>query len=323
MSKKILKLNVQGSDITIITDTENDENDYICLTDIANKFGNTKLIDNWLQNKNTIEFLGFWEVLHNQNFNSLELQEIKKEAGLNRFIMSVKKWVKKTNAIGISAKTGKYNSGTYAHKDIAMQFCSWISPEFQLYIIKEFQRLKKEEARRSDQINEWDNHRWLSKVNFRVFTDAVKDNLIPLSNISLDKEWTIYASESDMYNKIMFNMTNKEFRDKYPNAIGNIREEIATTKQLQILANLEVYNATMIRDGLSQKQRFAKLVVEKEAQEKSIPENNFNKNSTFADLLKQQTAEDIILKENPELKTKTNPNFEKDLENIVKTKPKK
>lgn len=329
MSDNILKLNIDGSEIRVISDYNNEDNDYICLTDIANKFGSQEYIKNWLQNKSTIEFLGAWEKLNNNNFNLVEFYQIKNEAGSSKFLMSVKKWINITNAIGINAKTGKYNSGTYAHKDIAMSFCAWISPEFQLYIIKEFQRLKKEESERKNALVDWNNHRWLSKVNFKIHTDAIQNHIIPISRIPIGKEGIIYASETEMLNKVIFGMTSQEFKQKYPEYINsNMREEIATTKQLQILANLESYNATMIRDGLTQKQRFDKLTIETEEQKKSIKDNNFTKNLSNNKSLFDKQQENLksdkfiqnIQKDNLEFKDN---DFESEIEKIALAKNKK
>lgn len=329
MGNKVLVLNIQGSDIKVISDGENSNNDYLCLTDIAHKFGSLEHIKNWLQNKNTIDFLGIWEQLNNPSFNLVEFHQIKNEAGLNRFIMSVKKWSDKTNAIGLSAKTGKYNSGTYAHKDIAMEFCSWLSPEFKLYIIKEFQRLKEDEAKRNNEIAEWDGFRWLTKVNYRIHTDAIQQNILPLMNITQKEKYIIYASEADLLNIAVFGMKAGEFAKKHSEKAKNGKNirDYATTEELIILNNLESSNAKMIRDGLEKETRFNKLVIQKEEEMKSllktrIPSRQslFNQNEPI-NQIKQGEIRAIIhnmQKENPQLTTEQNKDFEKAIDIIIK-----
>jgi hypothetical protein len=253
MPDKKQTIEVKG---TVITVLQVNEADYISLTDMVRNFENgLSLIEKWLRNKNTIEFLGIWEKINNPNFISPDFEGIMLEAGLNRFTLSVKKWNEKVNGIGLLAKTGRFGSGTYAHKDIAFEFGSWLSPEFKLYLIKEFQRLKDEESnsRRLD----WDFQRTLSKVNYKIHTDAIKDNLIP---IALTKEQiaTVYASEADILNVALFGITAKQWRDKNLKSKGNIRDE-ATLEQLVVLSNLESINALLIRQGLSQQERLRKL----------------------------------------------------------------
>ena len=244
------KINVEGSEISIIAI---DDKDYISLTDMVRNIENgLALIEKWLRNKNTIEFLGIWEEMYNPDFNSLEFEGIKNEAGLNRFVLSVKQWVEKTNSIGVVAKAGRYG-GTYAHKDIAFEFASWISPYFKLYLIKEFERLKEEEQKKLG----WDIKRNLAKINYRIHTDAIKNNLIP-EKLPKEKINFIYANEADILNMALFGMTAKEWRDENPNLKGNIRD-YADISQLVCLSNLENLNAVFINEGMKQSDRLEKL----------------------------------------------------------------
>ena len=244
------KINVEGSEISIIAI---DDKDYISLTDMVRNIENgLALIEKWLRNKNTIEFLGIWEEMYNPDFNSLEFEGIKNEAGLNRFVLSVKQWVEKTNSIGIVAKAGRYGR-TYAHKDIAFEFASWISPYFKLYLIKEFERLKEEEQKKLG----WDIKRNLAKINYRIHTDTIKDNLIP-EKLPKEKINFIYANEADILNMALFGMTAKEWRDENPNLKGNIRD-YADISQLVCLSNLENLNAVFINEGMKQSDRLEKL----------------------------------------------------------------
>ena len=229
--------------------------DFISLTDIAKyktKENPGYVIQNWMRNRNTIEFLGVWENLYNPLFKPTEFEGFKKEAGLNAFTMSPQKWVNATGAIGIISKSGRYG-GTYAHKDIAFKFASWISVEFELYIVKEFQRLKAEEEK---QIG-WTAKRELSKINYHIHTDAIKENLIP-TEVSPQAASVIYANEADVLNVAMFGMTAKEWRDTNPDLKGNIRD-YATINELIWLSNMESLNAVLINDGLSQRERLIKL----------------------------------------------------------------
>ena len=238
------KMNVLGTEISYY---QHKEDDYISLTDMVKNIENgLSLIEKWLRNKNTIEFLGIWEEIYNPDFNSPEFEGIKNQAGLNRFVLSVKQWVEKTNSRGIIAKAGRYG-GTYAHKDIAFEFASWISPQFKLYLIKEFQRLKDEERKQLG----WDIRRNLAKINYRIHTDAIKENLIPpeLTKTQINK---IYASEADILNMALFGTTAADWRDKNPDKKGNIRD-YADISQLVCLSNLENLNALFINEGLSQK----------------------------------------------------------------------
>ena len=210
------------------------------------------LIEKWLRNKNTIEFIGIWEQIYNEHFNSPEFEGIKNEAGLNRFVLSVKQWVEKTGSIGIVAKAGRYG-GTYAHRDIAFEFASWISPKFKLYLIKEFQRLKDQELKQLG----WDIRRNLTKINYRIHTDAIKQHLIPpeLTNAQIN---LVYATEADILNMALFGKTAKEWRDENPDDKGNILD-FANVSQLVCLANLENLNAHFIQEGLTQSERLHKL----------------------------------------------------------------
>ena len=244
------KINVEGSEISIIAI---DDKDYISLTDMVRNIENgLALIEKWLRNKNTIEFLGIWEEMYNPDFNSLEFEGIKNEAGLNRFVLSVKQWVEKTNSIGIVAKAGRYG-GTYAHKDIAFEFASWVSPYFKLYLIKEFERLKEEEQKKLG----WDIKRNLAKINYKIHTDAIKNNLIP-EKLPKEKINFIYANEADILNMALFGMTAKEWREENPNLKGNIRD-YADISQLVCLSNLENLNAVFINKGMKQSDRLGKL----------------------------------------------------------------
>jgi hypothetical protein len=250
------QIEVKGITISV---AEKNNNDFISLTDIANGFeGGNSLIEKWLRNKNTIEFLAVWEQINNENFNSTEFEGIKNEAGTNRFIMSAKQWIQRTNAIGILASAGRYG-GTYAHKDIAIEFCAWLSPEFKLLLIKEFQRLKEQET--SLQNEEWDLKRLLTKVNYRIQTDAIKEILIPSLNLTEEQKKSIYASEADLLNIVLFGMTAKEWKQKNPQAVLeglNIRD-VANLHQLTVLSNLESYNAILITQDKSKEERLIEL----------------------------------------------------------------
>jgi len=246
------KINVLNKEITIYK--QNDD-DYICITDIA-KYKNIDrtddLIRNWLRNRNTIEFLGIWEQLYNPDFKPVEFDGFKKQAGLNSFTLSPKQWIEKTGAIGLVSKAGRYG-GTYAHKDIAFEFASWISVEFKLYLIKEFQRLKDKEYKQLG----WDIRRNLAKINYRIHTDAIKENLIP-AELSKQQINNIYASEADVLNVVLFGKTAKEWRGEHIEDKGNIRDH-ADISQLVCLSNLENLNAHFINDGMAQSERLVKL----------------------------------------------------------------
>ena len=259
---KSKKIEVRGFEITIISA---EGNDYISLTDMLKAKDGDFFISDWLRNRNTVEFLGIWEGINNPNFNYGEFATIKSQAGLNNYKISVKEWVEKTKAIGLKATAGRYG-GTYAHKDIAFEFGIWISPEFKLYLIKEFQRLKVEENERL--LLGWDTKRMLTKINYRIHTDAIKEHMIP-NRISKVQENNIYANEADVLNTALFGMTAKDWRDKNPKLTGNIRD-YADVTQLVCLANLENLNAEFIRAGLSQKERLIRLNESAIAQMRSL-----------------------------------------------------
>ena len=245
---------VEGVEITVTTINNND---YISITDMIKAKDGEFFISDWLRNRNTLQYLGAWEGMYNPNFNYGEFAIIKDKSVINNFKISVKEWVAKTNAIGLTAKAGRYG-GTYAHKDIAFHFCMWISPEFQLYVIKEYQRLKDIE---NNQYNlEWNVKRVLSKANYQLQTDAIKNYIIPSKSDNLKDEW-IYADEADMLNLIMFNCTAKKWRELNPeraSAGENIRD-MASINELNIISNLESLNATLIKKGMAKKERFTML----------------------------------------------------------------
>ena len=229
---------------------------------------NNFFISNWLRNRNTVEYLGIWESVYNPNFNYVEFDIIKSQAGLNSYRISVKEWVEKTNAIGLKSTTGRYG-GTYAHPDIAFEFGMWISPKFKIYLIKEFQRLKNEENNR--QKLEWNLQRTLAKVNYHIHTGAIKENLIP-KEITKQQAGFVYANEADLLNVALFGITAKEWRDNNPDQKGNIRD-YATLEQLVVLSNMESINALLIQQGLSQSKRLIQLNKVAITQMKSLIEN--------------------------------------------------
>jgi hypothetical protein len=244
------KLNVKGTEITIITKSEID---YMSLTDMTSAFNEgSGIIGKWITNKNTLEYLGIWEKLNNSDFNYTEFGVIENESGKNRFIMSVGQWIERTNANGLIVKAGRYG-GTYAHKDIAFQFAMWLSPEFQIYLIKEFQRLKEDEQK---QIG-WSAKRELAKLNYHIHTDAIKQNLIP-AELSVQHTSIIYASEADVLNMALFGMTAKQWRDKNPELKGNMRD-YAGINELICLSNMENINAVFINENMPQNERLIKL----------------------------------------------------------------
>lgn len=249
-SKKII---VQGSQIKILLC--DGDNDFISLTDMAKKFGDDVLIYQWMRNRNTVEFLGIWEQIHNPSFKGLEFETFKKQAGMNNFSLTPKKWIGATGSIGLVSKAGRYGGGTYAHKDIAFEFGSWLSAEFKLYLIKEFQRLKKNENK--NLTLSWDVKRILAKINYKIHTEAVKSCLIP-PQITKQSSKVIYASEADVLNMALFGLTAKEWREKNLDKEGNVRD-YATVEQLVVLSNLESFNAEFIRQGLSQQERLIRL----------------------------------------------------------------
>lgn len=247
------KITVQTTDVTIL---KINDTDYISLTDIA-KYKTTDantVIANWLRNRMTIEYLGLWEILYNPHFKPLEFEGFRKQAGANAFTMSPRKWIDATNAIGIVSKSGRYG-GTYAHSDIAMSFATWISPEFQLYIMKDYRRLKTDENSRLS-LN-WNLNREISKPNYRIHTNAIKQNLLPPELTPTQISFT-YANEADMLNVVLFGQTAKQWKNEHPSVNGNMRDE-ATLNQLLVLANLESYNAILINQGKTQKERMELL----------------------------------------------------------------
>ena len=253
---KIIKDTIHANGIDIGIYTQDFENEFISLTDIARYKSDdpTAVIQNWMRNRDVIEFLGLWERLHNPDFNPLEFEGFRKRAGANAFTMSPKKWIEATNAIGIVSKAGRYG-GTYAHSDIAMSFATWISPEFQLYIMKDYRRLKTDENSRLS-LN-WNLNREISKLNYRIHTDAIKDNLVPPELTPAQIVYT-YANEADMLNVVLFGKTAKQWKDENLAVKGNMRD-VATLNQLLVLANLESYNAVLINQGKNQKERMELL----------------------------------------------------------------
>ena len=243
------KVTVKDTEITVV---KIKDEDYLCLTDMLKAKDGDFFITDWLRNRNTLEYIGIWEKVYNLNFNYGEFAIIKSQAGLNSFKISVKEFVEKTNAISIQAKAGRYG-GTYAHKDIAFEFAMWISPEFKIYIVKEFQRLKEEEQK----LLGWSAKRELAKINYRIHTDAIKQNLIP-PELSPAQKSFVYADEADMLNVAMFGMTAKQWREANQELKGNIRD-YATINQLICLSNMENLNAVFINDGLPQTERLEKL----------------------------------------------------------------
>lgn len=253
---KIVKdtIHAQGIDIGIYT--ADFENEFISLTDIARYKSDdpTAVIQNWMRNRDVLDFLGLWETLHNSNFKPLEFEGFRSQAGANAFTMSPKKWIDATGAIGIVSKAGRYG-GTFAHSDIAFEFASWISPEFKLYIIKDYKRLKTEETSRLSL--GWNLNREISKLNYKIHTDAIKANLLPPQLTPAQIAFT-YADEADLLNVVLFGMTAKQWRDANPDKKGNMRD-YATINQLLVLANLESYNAILIQQGRAQKERMELL----------------------------------------------------------------
>lgn len=250
--KKTIK--VKGREISVY---RKKQDDYISLTDIARHRDAERtdyIIQNWLRNRNTIEFLGIWEQLNNPDFKPIEFDGFRKQAGLNSFVLTAKRWIEQTGAIGLVSKAGRYG-GTYAHKDIAFEFAAWISVEFKLYLIKEFQRLKEEESRALSL--EWNLQRTLAKVNYRIHTDAVKEKLIP-PRIDKARMTAIYANEADLLNVALFGVTAREWREANLDKEGNIRDH-ATLEQLVVLSNLESINSVLIHQGHAQQDRLSQL----------------------------------------------------------------
>ena len=263
---------VQGTEISLY---KHNNEDYICISDIVKGTEGDDHIRNWMRNKNTIEFLGLWEQLNNPNFKGVEFDTFLKEAGLNRFNMTPRKWIETTNAIGIISKSGR-GGGTYAHKDIAFEFATWISPVLKLYIIKEYQRLK--EIENNQYGLEWSVKRILSKANYQLHTDAIKEHIIPNMTLASKEEW-IYASEADMLNIIMFGCTAKKWREFNPEKVlkGENLRDSASINDLAILSNLESQNAIFIKQGLDKETRFKKLSEIAKDQKKSLDRYDYMK----------------------------------------------
>ncbi|PID29296.1 MAG: DNA-binding protein [Candidatus Cloacimonadota bacterium] len=250
--RKNTKIEVQGLQVGLMY---SEQKDYICITDIAkhkNPDAPADIIKNWLRSKNTIELLGLWEKLHNPDFKLVEFDQFRNEAGFNHFVLSPQKWIKTTNAIGLQSKSGRYG-GTFAHVDIALEFASWVSVEFKFYLIKEFQVLKSQQAKELD----WDIKRKLTKINYRIHTDAIKENLIPKHLTSKQISY-VYANEADVLNMALFGKTAKQWREENPDKKGNIRD-YANVSQLVCLANLENLNAVFINEEMPQNERLVKL----------------------------------------------------------------
>ena len=264
---KSKKINVTGTDITIV---EYQDSDFISLTDMVRGFGDDSMIYSWMRNRNTLEFIGIWEEIHNPDFKGNEFVTFKSQAGLNTFNLTPRKWIEATNAIGIISKAGRYGGGTFAHKDIAFEFGSWLSPGFKIYLIKEYQRLKNDE---NDRLKlEWNFQRTLSKVNYTIHTDAIKENLIPAELTPMQISF-VYANEADILNVALFGKTAKQWRTENPDMKGNIRDT-ANIEQLVVLSNMESMNAVLIHKGLSQSERLIELNKMAISQMKSLVNNN-------------------------------------------------
>jgi hypothetical protein len=264
MSKKET-ITVQGTEIAVISSKSDD---YISLTDMLKAKDGDFFISDWLRNRNTVEFLGIWESIYTPDFNYGEFAIIKSQAGLNSYKISVKEWVEKTNAVGLRATAGRYG-GTYAHKDIAFEFGMWISPSFKIYLIREFDRLKEDEHQRLSL--EWNLQRTLSKINYRIHTDAIKEEIIP-QTVTKEQAMFVYANEADLLNVALFGKTAAQWRNENPNEKGNIRD-LATLEQLVVLSNMESINALLIRQGLPQSERLVQLNRVAITQMKSLVDN--------------------------------------------------
>ena len=264
MAKKKI-ISIEGKEITILAQAKTD---YISLTDMARSQLQEVVIIKWLSLKSTIEYLGEWEALYNPDFNYTEFGTIKNSAGSNNFVLSVKQWIEATNAIGLSAKAGRYG-GTYGHKDIAFHFGMWISPKFQLLLVKEYQRLKEDESNRLQL--DWNLQRTLAKVNYKIHTDAIKENIVPaLSKTQIN---FVYANEADILNVALFGITAKQWKETNPDKKGNMRDD-ASIEQLVVLSNMESINALLIEQGLPQKDRLIQLNKVASTQMKSLLSNN-------------------------------------------------
>jgi len=286
--KKKRQITVQETPVSV---HEVDGQDYICLTDMAKGEDGTDHIKNWMRNRNTIEFLGLWEVMHNPDFKGVEFDTFRKEAGLNSFTMTPQKWTNATNAKGIVAKSGRYG-GTYAHRDIAFEFGSWISPAFKLYLIQEYQRLKDIEG---NQYNlEWNVRRVLSKANYQLHTDAVKEHIVPQSK-RLWNRGLEYADEADLINAAVFGCTAKQWREANPDRakVGENIRDSASINELNVLANAEAFNAEMMKDKMSKEERFKKITDIATRQLEALNKQNFmkslKKTSQDTYLIEQQT----------------------------------
>ncbi|OGD79945.1 DNA-binding protein [Candidatus Collierbacteria bacterium RIFOXYB1_FULL_49_13] len=253
MKKKIAEIVVKTSTIRVIKHLGED---YLCLTDMVKNYGGDVAIYSWLRNRNTVEFLGVWELLNNVHFKGSGFETFKRQVGLNSFHLTPKKWIDNTGAIGLISKAGRYGGGTYAHKDIAFEFGSWLSADFKLYLIKEFQRLKEQETKQGH----WDYRRFLTKVNWHIQTSTIQQLLIPLSQLPINKQGIIYATEAEIINIALFGITSREWRHNNQDLAktGNIRDH-ATIEQLTVMANLESINSMLITQGLDKEQRFTAL----------------------------------------------------------------
>lgn len=256
MTKKPVNDTIHANGIDIMVYTEDFQNEFISLTDIARyKSEEPKdVVKNWMRSKDTIDFLGLWERLHNNKFKGVEFDSFRRQAGSNAFTLSPQRWIEKTNAIGIVSKSGRYG-GTFAHSDIAFEFASWISAEFKLYIIKDYKRLKNDES--SKLSLSWNLYREISKLNYRIHTDAIEENLLP-PELTPFQVSMAYASEADVLNVALFGLTAKQWREKHPDKSGNVRD-FATLNQLLVLANMESYNAILIDQGKHQSERLKLL----------------------------------------------------------------
>ena len=270
---KTSKISVEDKVISII---EQNQQDYICLTDMVRDEEGNDHIRNWMRNRNTVEFIGLWETLHNSNFKPVEFDTFRKQAGLNNFNLTPKKWIKATNAIGIISKSGRYG-GTYAHKDLAFEFGAWISPMFKLLLIKEFQRLKEIETNKYNL--EWNVKRILSKTNYLIHTDAIKKHIIPKKNYAKNDEWITYAEEADLLNVAMYNCKAKDWREANPKHAKkglNIRD-FSSINELVVLSNLENFNAIMIGENIEKVERFNQLQKIAKSQLSTLSNKDFMK----------------------------------------------
>lgn len=277
----IRKITVQDTEILILTGKGDD---FICLTDMARFKGSepSLVISHWMRNINTLEYLGVWETLHNPNFKPTEFGRFKNEAAYNSFTMSPKKWIESTNAIGIVSKSGRYGGGTFAHKDIAFQFGMWLSPTFQLYVVKEYQSLKEQEN--NPLTLQWNVKRILSKTNYQLHTDAIKDNLLPTLSIEKQKEYLVYADEADMLNLALFGCRAKDWAESNPAlALQNLNiRDTASINQLVVLANIESFNSELIKRNIAREERFS--ILQKMAHEQLSSLEAHNAESNFRKL---------------------------------------